>query len=79
MMDRVVSLHERTAHDLHRRERGRLDARLKVEQKIARIKAYNPGTALDELEAVEKRIRAKDKEGPVPFKHMTRRKITRWE
>ena len=60
MMDRVVSLRERTAHDVRRRARGRLAARLKLEQKIVRIKGDNPETVLDELDAFEEQIREND-------------------
>lgn len=57
LIDRVVALQERNAQEAERRERGRLDTRLKLEQKIVRIKGTNPETILEEIEAFEEQMR----------------------
>ena len=56
-MDRVIGLQERAVQDAERRERGRLDTRLKLEQKTVRIKGTNPETILGEFGAFEEQMR----------------------
>ena len=63
-MDRVIGLQERAVHDAERRERGRLDTGLKLEQKMVRIKGTNPETILEDFEAFEEQMRKNEVADP---------------
>ena len=57
LLYRLVGAQEQSALEAERRERGRIDVKLKLEQKLCRIKANSSETILEEVEGFEEQMR----------------------